>query len=128
MQPTYFINVDLDLRSESDLKELVESFGSAVIVMAPESVGYVSLEIAEDVPQNCEAVILAFYELIISLPSKARAIWDACETRCMDIGIQAGLSPYSENFRLSERAISCLSSINAEVAITVYAPPSELSG
>jgi len=119
VQETTFLNADLDIRAKQGLKELVEAFGSSVIILNDETEGAVSLEL-ESQSQYVDEAILNFYEIIHALPLEIRKIWDQCEVRSINIGIQAGSTPTSKEFRLSHSAISLLSSINAEVVITVY--------
>lgn len=122
---TKFLNIDLDIRSESCLDELLKAFGTAVIVLNHEE-GFASIEVnSGGQSPSIDEVILAFYDLVLNLPPEIRAIWDRCEERCMNIGIQAGTTPYAEISRLSNKTLSRLMSINAEVAITVYAPDGE---
>jgi len=119
---TRFLNIDLDLRSKSNLKELLEAFGSTVIILNHEEEGCASIEIATDKhPVSIDEAILDYYNIINSLPTKARTIWNKCDVRSMNIGVQAGTNPYSKNFTLSKHTISLLSSINAEVVISIYA-------
>ena len=124
MLSTHFLNVDLDLCGESGLDELLDAFGSAVLVMNRNSDDFVSLGIAQTHPQSVEETILAFFNLIQQLPPDARAVWDNCTTRCMNIGVQAGTTPHSESFHISDKTISLLSAIKAEIVFTVYAAKS----
>lgn len=124
MQETTFLNVDLHLRAKSGLSELLDAFGDAIVDLKCESEDdALSIELAVQ-PQSIDEAILSFFNLINALSPKARSIWDGCETRCIDIGIQAGEMPYSKDFRLSNKAILLLSSIGAEVLVTVYAAQS----
>ena len=124
MLSTKFLNIDLDLRAESGLQELLEAFGSAVIDLKREEKDCASIEIAEET-QSMDETILAFCNLVRALPPRARTIWDQCEMRSMNIGFQAGTTPYLESFCLSDKIISLLSSMNVEVVITIYAAEKE---
>jgi hypothetical protein len=124
MSATKFLNVDLDLHSESGLEELVDALGSAVVDLNRDEENRASVELAEQ-PQSIDGAVLAFYNLITDLPPKVRTIWDHCEVRSMNIGIQVGSSPYSEGFKLSSNTISLLSSINAEIVVTTYVAVSD---
>lgn len=127
MSSTMLLNVDLDLRAKSGLEELLKAFGSAVVVMNHEEEDFVSIEVASDKQlQSIDEAILDYYNIIHALPPRIRAIWDKCEMRSMNIGIQACTTPYSRSFQLSNNTISLLSSMNTEIVITVYADePSE---
>lgn len=119
MTETNFLNSDLDLRSEAGLDDLLKAFGSSVISLRRESDNCLSIEL-EDQPQTVDESILSFYKLVQELSSKARAIWDNCEVRSINIGIQAGTNPYSKEFCISKESISLLSSMNCEIVFTVY--------
>ena len=120
MLGTRFLNVDLDIRAKYGLEELLEAFGSKVIDLKCQNEGCLSLEAAEQ-SQSVDGAILEFFNIICALPPKERSIWDVCEKRSMNIGIQAGTFPYSENFCLSSETIKILSSMNVEIIFTVYA-------
>lgn len=125
MSSTHFLNVDLDIRGESGLDELLDAFNPAVIVPNQDGKNFVSLEIARAHPQSVDETILVFCNLVQQLPPEVRAVWDNCTMRCMNIGIQAGTKPHSECFHISGKTISLLSAIKAEIAFTVYAAKSE---
>lgn len=121
MAVTKILNVDLDIRAKSGLEELIESFDSAVIVLNQEE-GFVSLEMNSGAgPQSIEEAILYFHDLIGGLPQEMRDIWNQCEMRCFNIGIQAGTISHSKEFYLSNDLLRLLSSINVDVVFTVYA-------
>lgn len=127
MASTIFLNVDLDIQAKSGLRVLLQAFGEAVIVLNDECEDFADVELAEQ-PQSIDDAILKFYNIIHILPQNARAIWNNCETRSMNIGIQAGTTPYSEHFRISDKTISRLAEINAEIVMTVYAPSDQDNG
>jgi hypothetical protein len=119
---THFLNVDLDIRARAGLEELLRSMAPSVIVMyqAEQSA---SVELNED-SLSLDQTIVKFVELIKSLPSQARNIWDQCEARELNIGIQAGNEPYAATFAISSKAVSMLAEAKFEVVITTYAPRS----
>ena len=73
---------------------------------------------------SLDETIVKLVELIKSLPSQARNIWDQCEARELNIGIQAGNEPYAATFAISSKAVLMLAEAKFEVIITTYAPRS----
>jgi hypothetical protein len=117
---TQFLNVDLDIRVRAGLEELLRSMAPSVIVLhqAEQSA---SVELNED-SLSLDETIVKLVELIKSLPSQARNIWDQCEARELNIGIQAGNEPYAATFAISSKAVLMLAEAKFEVIITTYAP------
>ena len=118
MPQTIFLNVDLDLHANFDLKELLEAFGDSVIDMEIQNLNLISLELAEQ-PESIEDAVEKFYDLVQGLPPKARALWDKCEKRIADIGIEAG-TEHSKRFTLSAKTIQHITEMKLEIVITVY--------
>jgi hypothetical protein len=119
---TQFLNVDLDIRARAGLEELLRSMAPSVIVMyqAEQSA---SVELNESY-LSLDETIVKFAELIKSLPSQARNIWDQCEERAINIGIQAGNEPHAATFAISSKTVLMLAEAKFEVIITTYAPRS----
>ena len=119
---THFLNVDLDIRARAGLDELLRSMAPSVIVMyqAEQSA---SVELNESY-LSLDETIVKLAELIKSLPFHARNIWDQCEARELNIGIQAGNEPYAATFAISSKAVLMLAEAKFEVIITTYAPRS----
>jgi hypothetical protein len=119
---TRFLNVDLDVRAHSGLGELLGPLASSVLVLN-QSAQEASVELNEQ-HDSLEETIVKLIELIQSLPPQAEAIWNKCELRRFNIGIEAELEPYATCFTLSNQTISLLAGIKAEIMFTVYAPSS----
>jgi len=116
---TEFLNVDLDIRARAGLDELLGSMAPSVIVLS-QSEHFASVELNEDF--SLEETVVKFIELIESFPPAMRDIWNRCEWRSLNIGIQAGSKPHSSTFALSERIVSLIAAVKLEVVFTVYAP------
>lgn len=115
---TRFLNVDLDLRARAGLAELVRALEPTMTVMHHHG-DFASLELHEQ-SEDIDDAMRRFAELIHALAPEARALWDACESRQMNIGIQAGAEPHSIGFGLSFHSMGLLVGIGAEVEFTVY--------
>ncbi|HVF46117.1 MAG TPA: hypothetical protein VNA17_00975 [Pyrinomonadaceae bacterium] len=84
------------------------------------------MELAAD-PKDTEDAIVRYAMLVESLPSDLRRLWDECEDRCLNVGIQSGRSPQASAFRISTEAIAKLVAIGARLEITVYSADEERS-
>ena len=131
LDKTQLLNVDLDIRSKSDLQPLVDAIGKRMIVL------YVGREnrhykarlelVGSHLPQlrhpkSPETLILEFCKVICRLPPDARKLWDGAKTRELDIGIESG-KPYKYYwFALAPKAIKAALEMNAQIAVTVYGP------
>jgi hypothetical protein len=118
---TEFLNVDLDLRSQSGLGALLEALEPAVIVLN-ETANSASVELIGEFT-SLEDTVVHFISIIKEFSPAVNKIWNQCDFRTMNIGIQAGLGPHEAHFTLSSQAISLLASVHCEITFTVYAPP-----
>jgi hypothetical protein len=118
---TKFLNVDLDLRSQSDLGELLGALEPAVIVLY-ETANSASVEMNREFA-SLENTVVHFISIIKEFSPAVNKIWNQCDFRRINIGIQAGLGPREAYFTLSSQAISLLASVHCEITFTVYAPP-----
>ena len=116
---THFLNVDLDLGAQGGLDALIAQFGSAIIVLN-NMPSEASLELGEDFGSLDETVV-GWLDTIEAFPVEARGIWDRCEFRKLNIGIQAGTEPHAAVFALSRDTVSRLTAMKLELVVTVYA-------
>ena len=116
---TTLLNIDVDLRAPSGLPELLGSFGESIYPMNQHE-GFASFEAANTAAKTLEDIVGGLIKLVLELPPEARNLWDSCESRCFDIGIQSAAEPYSIPFSLSQQAVASLASVGAEIRITVY--------
>jgi hypothetical protein len=128
---TTFLNVDVDLKSRVSLNELRDYLVKQSVFMLAEEEFFISFEEAAAGISTPEAVatledaVRAIVALVEAMPSRERAIWDQCESRCFDIGIEAKNKPHAAYFTLSGEAVGLLSRVRGEVKITIYAPSPE---
>jgi hypothetical protein len=121
LQATRFLNVDLDIRLRRGLDELLPYFEKAMFVLHREA-GRALLEVnGAGSRSTLERTILKMIEAIRSLPPEARTLWDRCESRKFDIGVQAGVHPRNANFRISSDTLAALAEVRGEVVFAVYA-------
>ncbi len=117
---TEFLNVDLDLEFAGDISGLLRALGRAVVKLLRDERGKCTLELANQ-PASPEDAISQFVALLERLPAPARAEWDGCSLRSMNIGVEAGHEPHSAAFRLPFEVLAALGKLRAEVVFTVYA-------
>jgi hypothetical protein len=120
---TRFLNVDLDLKCGRGAKaELMRCLGSRMLLLHSEK----DLAIFEhsQSPKTPEQGILLIAAVVRKLPRRARAQWNDCERRTMNIGVHAGTLPHEAHFPLGSEALRALTEMGADVLVTVYAPSS----
>ncbi|WNG36373.1 hypothetical protein F0U61_23870 [Archangium violaceum] len=118
-EATQFLNVDLDLSCSSGVRALVQALEPSTTIMRLTDTE-ATLEHKEQPPSVDEA-LLWLAQLVEGLPPEARALWDSCDTRTMNVGIQAGEQPHQELFPVSLAAMAALLRVKANLLVTVYA-------
>jgi hypothetical protein len=115
-----FLNVDLDLWADAGLEELLGYLAPTVLVLN-RTATEATLELNQEYG-SLEETAAGFIAVIRSLPPQAMRLWEHCELRRMNIGIQAGMQPHQSSFGLSKETVASLADIQAEVVFTLYAP------
>jgi hypothetical protein len=126
---TNFLNVDLDIFSRSRLDPLVSAFGQKVSVLyvgRERRLYSAHLELAVH-PKGADAAIRGLAALVHGLPSAKRKLWDAATRRDFNIGVEVadGAPPFE--IELAARTIEIVTSLNARIVFTVYAPGPPIS-
>jgi hypothetical protein len=131
LDKTQFLNVDLDIRSKSDMQPLVDAMGKKVVVLCVgrfKRTYQARLELSgSHLPrdahsQSPELFIIKFCKLIRDLPPGARDLWNDAKTREFDIGIESGKPHKFYWFDLSMKALQAALEINAHISVTIYGP------
>ena len=128
---TTFLNVDLDIRSRARLEPLVAAFGDRVVVLhvGPEGKGHgAHLELANSYGKDANALIRALIALVRKLPKAGRKLWKQAQSREFNIGIDAGVKPFSYELRLDSETLDSVASVGGRVVFTVYAAPVRVAG
>jgi len=121
---THFLNVDLDIFSQSDLQPLVDAFGKKVSVLFSGRVKRTHrahLEVAK-ITKTADATIRDFCTLIETLPKTARDLWNGANQRDFNIGVQGGMTPRASEFALSAEVLKAVHKVEARIVFMVYAP------
>lgn len=123
---TKYLNVDLDIYSSRDLQPLVSALGNKVDVLfigKHKRTYETHLEVGRyPEPKNPNAAIRDFCKLILDFPEEARKIWDFAKIRQFDIGIEAGTEPTTYRFEIAPEIVNQASSLNVQIAVTIYPP------
>jgi hypothetical protein len=117
---TQFLNIDVDLAARGGFADLVRALTPALIVVH-EARGEVSLELSSQ-PTTVDAAILQIARVYHKLPPESRAIWRKCDSRVLNVGIQAGREPHESRFTISRKSLSLLTALQSDLTVTIYAP------
>ena len=124
-----YLNTDLDLIAEQDLTLLVQEletsgFYSLHAVVGDDGKWYATLEINEAADEELhlrqpELTTVAMLDAIEALDASARALWDACMSKTLDIGYQCGDGARVRN-ELTNATLSRMSALGIGMFITLY--------
>jgi len=120
----HFINVDLDLKSTSDLSPLREAWSRQTIAIHVGKDGrrhWLRLMLLKQGRDPSEA-ILEFCRLAGQLRGAARVAWQNAVPREFDIGIQAGFERGAAEWVLPPQVIDAVRNTRARIRMTVYSP------
>ena len=124
-----YLNTDLDLIAEQDLTLLVQALETSGFYALHAGVGddgkwYATLEINEVADEALhlrqpELTIVLMLDAIEALDASARALWEACMSKTLDIGYQCGDGVRVRN-ELTNGALSRMSALGMGMFITLY--------
>ena len=121
---TEFLNVDLDVRSRRSLSPLLKAWPDAQTpgrtgTGAPRRIHTSGVSYKKAADRLARELIKS----VDQLPADASQCWKEASSRCFDIGVQAGLSPYNfEEVRLSDEVIRDMARLRITLLVTIYAP------
>lgn len=128
-ETTRYLNTDLDLIAEQDLTLLVQALETSGFYSLHAGVGddgkwYATLEVNEAADEALhlrepELTIVAMLDAIEALDASARAIWDACMSKTLDIGYQCGDGARVRN-ELTHATLSRMTALGMGMSITLY--------
>ncbi len=124
MEPTHFLNVDLDVHSKMPLSELTSALSHVAFNLhedLQDCEGFARYEILNDIKKP-EDIINCFVGALEQLPEKCRQLWDKADVREFSIGIQSGPEPHSSEWRISPGLLTRVGALNAELSVVIYAP------
>ena len=126
---TRYLNTDLDLIAEQDLTLLVQALEASGFYSLHAGVGddgkwYATLEVNEAADEALhlrqpELTIVAMLDAIEALDTTARALWDACMSKTLDIGYQCGDGTRVRN-ALTNATLTRMTALGVDVYISLY--------
>ena len=117
-----YLNVDLLVKSRTDLTPIVNEFGEDVIVLTNGKAGnlfHAYFEIAGSQPGPNEDIEY-FCSLIEGLSRKERELWDNSISKIFDVGFESGEVPQSYSADIRPDVIKRLAKCGASIRITIY--------
>jgi hypothetical protein len=119
-EDTIFLNVDLDLFADFDLRSLVTALQPLDCLHVTEAPPYEAhLEGSCSVPSAAIA-IERILDTIDSLSPTDRDLFVRCSACKLDVGIQAGLQPPSWHHSLPAALLRRVADLHIDLALTVY--------
>lgn len=115
-----FLNVDLDLRSDAELQELLDALKLSDLVINNLAKGFASVGLKNSQPQSVDEAVLVYSDAIRALLARPLSIWKQCGSRSFDVGIQSGREPHEKHFCLPEKTVALMAGMSAELTITIY--------
>jgi hypothetical protein len=120
-----FLNLDLELRSSSDLSSLAQHFEkTASVLFNGEAMGEYRLTVETasgglegDVP---ERVSLEMLSLLEQLPPSLAMLFRQCSVRLFDFGFESGTVPPPFSADISAPALERMSALGLSARITLY--------
>jgi hypothetical protein len=118
-----FLNVDLDLTFAVDIEPVVRELGDQVMTLNRTET-FASFELANAFPGPCspDEAIAGFAALVRGLSPQARAVWDRCARRTMNVGVDGPTDRHALMFGVSPMSIATLLELGADLVFTVYRP------
>ncbi len=120
MSEIQFLNIDLEIESQTDLSPLIKEWGERVSVHRNEKVGDLYCGSFETGCSCIESVIEEYISLLNSLSSEAREVWDNLLKREFDFGYMSGISPNNFHSKISSESIIRIAKVGGSVVITIY--------
>jgi hypothetical protein len=120
-----FLNVDLEVRSSTDLQPLIDDLGEDVVNLHTGRVHDHYLATFEAIISgDADHRISYLCGLVDQLDSEARQSWEQASSKVFDIGYEAGVGPKSYESNLRPETIAAVARTGAAIRVTVY-PPSK---
>jgi hypothetical protein len=121
---THFLNVDLDLVSDRDLRPLaraLEASGAYRLRLGRDAAGRHVASFELDTPgRSLDSTLRKFVRVIRLLPPEARAVWDGATERVFNAGFEVGPRPRAWETRVAPKTLQLLAGIGAGLALTLY--------
>jgi hypothetical protein len=124
--PPEFRNLDVILKSNTNLDALVEHLDERVIVISHQEYErqfLLVLELAEQTAEqihDAQSCTQEFLAIIDALPDTAMNLWNACTSRTFSYGFDSGADYPALDTTISADLLRQIARIDADIEITVY--------
>lgn len=123
--PARFLNLDLVLRSNSDLSPIIGYFGERVIVLTHDEYNngtwILALELAEElVLEDPASYTERFLAMMSEFPDDVREFWDACTSRTFSYGFDGGANSAALDTTIKADLLMQISRFGADIEISIY--------
>jgi hypothetical protein len=121
--PAQFINLDLVLKSRSDLGVIVTHFGARAIVLTHrlyDGEWTLVLELTEGLSQDPGEYTQKFLTVISDFSDAAWDVWRACASRTFSYGFHGGINSAAIDTTISADLLLQIAQVRADVGISVY--------
>jgi len=123
--PASFLNLDLELRSKSDLASLAKYFDQhASLLHSGEYAGEFHVTVEANIgghenigPQDCTRELL---RTLSDLPTPLRSLFDGCHLRVFDYGFDGGLESAPLSFDVPAVQLAQMAAMGLDIRVTVY--------
>ena len=117
-----YLNTDLELVSENDLSTVIAVFGEDVVLLSAHrsAVKHVAIFEIAGSTADPESIIEYFCMLAESLDEEARAVWDACHSRVVDVGFEGGTDHASYASTIDARTVARMAANGMSFRVTVH--------
>ena len=122
-----YLNVDLELSSNTTLEPIIEAFGDRVVVLhhrVHDGAHFAAFESADQF-DHPEPAIRELCGLATGLAGSARSGWESCTKRVLDLGFNCGHSPRCYQVALSPGALRLINDLEITLALSLYPPPAQ---
>ena len=120
MSEINFLNIDLDIESDSDITPIVKFWEERISVNRLECLDGIWYGSFETWEEEENTIIATYHDLVSNLSPDLRRVWDQARKRDFDFGYEGGDTPRSFHSRLTLESISKLTEIKGSVTITIY--------
>lgn len=115
---TNFLNIDIDIYDKKGVSKFLKALGSKIIVLN-NSRNKATFELNISF-YSVNDGIKSIHKIIYHPETDIKLLWDRLDYKKLNIGIQSGCSPYAATFHISNKNISLIKELNAEIVLTVY--------
>ena len=122
--PAQFLNLDLVLKSKSDLTTIIKYFDEKAFVLSHEEYNgqwTLVMELAdEELARNPSEYTQRFLAIISAFPDAIRDVWKACTSRTFAYGFDGGSNSPALESTISADLLVQIARVSADIGITVY--------